>query len=351
MSGSLTTVVASTAIELVCRLYVGTHVSRGDFEQLPEHVEEFFSDEAAGALLLRYFGADFSLGMSLCSLAVLRDWKTAAELAAGVEKLAPAELVAALLASTTLEEADRRLSREQVDAALSDPAARAQAARKIARRNSYVRADVEYALDDPTRVHTELTDLLSRAAAALSETEVHGTLVARAGETTSLIESSGRERALLGITGGWTIRDAAQRLVLVPTQALGPLVITRLLPDDSILVCFGPPRDRSAQLTADDIAVVARALGSEQRIAILQHIAREPSSGQTLAKSLGLTQATVHYHTAMLRSSGLVTSTRDAHSVLHALDRTQIARALEGMSHLLLDDPEPPSRSEAAIAL
>lgn len=338
MDGSTTNVVASTAVELICRLYVGTHINRGDFEQLPQHIDELISDEATRPLLTRYFGADFSLGMSLTSFAILRGWDTARQLADGVAALSPTELVSSLLASTTLEEPDRRLTGELVTTALADESKRAEAARKIARRNSYVRSDVDYVLADPPRAHSELAEVLARAAAAVDEKDLRGVLDQRVTTTRELIAEHGRERALLELTGGWTLRDPAQALVLVPTQALGPLVITRLLPDDRIMVAYGPPRDRTERMTADDIAAIARALSSEQRIAILQHIGREPASGQDLAKTLGLTQATVHYHTAMLRSSGLVTSTRDAHSVLHALDRQQVARVVEGISQVLLDD-------------
>ena len=335
-----TAFVASTAVELTCRLYVATHVNRKDFEQLPNRVEELLSDDATRPLLARYFGADFALGMSLAPLAVAREWHTAAALADGVRALSPHDFVAALLASTTLEPADRRATNDVIDIALADAGHRADAVRRIARRNSYLRGDVEYVLEDPDRAHRELSDVLTRAAAAFDEENVRRVLDERVQQTRELVTAQGRESALLDLTGGWTIRDAEQSLVLVPTQSLGPLVITRVLPDDRIMIAYGPSRNRSSDLSIDDVAVVARALSSEQRIAILQHIGREPASGQSLAKALGLTQATVHYHTAMLRSSGLVTSTRDAHSVLHALDRQHVARVLDGMSHVLLGAAE-----------
>ncbi|MGP3533190.1 helix-turn-helix domain-containing protein [Microbacterium sp. RD1] len=336
---STTEVVTSSAVELVCRLYVATHVSSGDFEQLPRKLADDAEDDALRPVLQRYFGADFSVGMSLNSLALSRGWWTAADLAAGVRALAPEELVAALLASTTLEEVDRRTTATLVDEALRDPEARLAAAKKIARRNAYARPDVEYLLEDPARVKHELAQLLTQQADALDEDAIARALADRAGATTDLLVAEGRERALLALTGGWTLRDESQPLVLIPTDSLGPLVITRLLPDGRITVAFGRPPERSGELSADDVAAIARALSSEQRVAILQHIGREPASGQTLAKALKLTQATVHYHTAMLRSSGLVTSTRDAHSVLHALDRDRILLLLGGIGRLLLDDP------------
>lgn len=333
-------VLGSTAVELVTRLYVSAHVEQGDFEQLPQHGDDLVSD-GSRELLLRYFGADFSLGMSLVSFAVAHHWNTTADLVEGVEALDGDELVTAMLASTTLEPKDQQATRKLVAAALADPEQRVAAARAVARRNAFRREDVDHVLEDPSRAHRELTALLRESAGAFrTEPAVRESLARRAEDIRAHIASNGRERSLLELTGGWTLRSETQPIVLAPTESLGPLVITRLLPDQQILVAFGPARHRERELSVPDLAAVARALGSEQRIAILRHVAQEPASGQTLARALQLTQATVHYHTALLRSSGLITSTRDTHSVLHAVDGDYLRRALGLLADTVLRDSD-----------
>jgi DNA-binding transcriptional ArsR family regulator len=289
--------------------------------------------------LQRYFGADFSVGTSLMALSVVRGWNRVGDLVSGIRDMSPLEFARELLVSTTLEPKDLVVTRELVESALASPELPATAVRGIVRRNSFVRENVEYILTNPAKAHEEFLALLDECARNFEGEDNAGEVLGRRVDSTlALVRDSGRERGLLEITGGWTLRDQSQHVTLVPTEALGPLVITRLLADDRIMVVFGPPRDRTADLTVPDLAAVARALGSEQRIAILQHIMREPASGKTLAKALGLTQATVHYHTSLLRSSGVVTSVRDAHSVLHAVDPDHLTRALAALRDVVLGE-------------
>ena len=333
-----TTVLTSTAVEAVGRLYYAAHVAQGDFEQLPDRGEYLEFDEAVRPALLRYFGADFSVGMSLAGLAVREGWGTTRELIDGVRQLGRDEFVEALLSSTTLEEKDATATSRAVREALRDPSAMASAARRIASRNAYRRADVEYVLTHPHEASQEILALLTQSAQHVDEQSAHSTLALHAASTATLVESLGREKALLRLTGGWTLRDPHQSVILVPTQSLGPLVITRLLDDGQIAVMYGPPRDRAKEFSAADVVAVSRALSNEQRLAILAEIRIEPASGQTLAKRLGLTQATVHYHTSMLRSAGLISTMRDARSVLHVLDRDRVPEALSGIAKVILGE-------------
>ncbi|MGW0994327.1 ArsR/SmtB family transcription factor [Streptomyces sp. NPDC002523] len=338
---STTVVTVNTAVELIARLYAGAHATKGDFEQVPADARAYVTvgDAAMQQHLQRYFGADFAVGMSLAMLAINRGWNSAQALTDGVGGLAPEDLVTELLASTTLEPADQKATRELVASALRDPAQRDTTARKVARRNSYMRKDVEYLLADPSRARAELEAVLTFGAAAFGEeAAVGGRLRDRIDAINGLLASAGRRRALLELTGGWTLKDETQRVVLVPTEALASLVITRLLPDGRMLVVFGPLRNRHEQRGTADLAAIAHALGSEQRLAILHHIAREPATGQTLAKTLGLTGATIHYHTSLLRSLGLVTSMRDVHSVVHSVDADQLLFALSSIAQTVLGD-------------
>lgn len=334
-----TSVVASTAVELLGRMYVSAHIARGDFDQLSGEADDLVSTEPMRELLQRYFGADFSVGTSLMTLSVVRGWSSVDDLVAGIREMSPPELARELLVSTTLEPEDLVVTRQLVESALASPEPPTTAVRGIVRRNSFVRENVESILTDPAKAREEFLALLEECARNLpGEERASAVLGRRVDSTLALIRDAGRERGLLEITGGWTLRDQSQHVTLVPTESLGPLVITRLLADDRIMVAFGPPRDRTAGLSVADLAAVARALGSEQRIAILQHIVREPASGKTLAKALGLTQATVHYHTSLLRSSGVVKSVRDAHSVLHAVDADHLSTALAALGAVVLGE-------------
>ncbi|WP_166680193.1 winged helix-turn-helix domain-containing protein [Kribbella sp. VKM Ac-2566] len=48
---------------------------------------------------------------------------------------------------------------------------------------------------------------------------------------------------------------------------------------------------------------------------ILRLASQAPITGHALARALGLTEATVHHHTSLLRAAGLITSHRDTHRV------------------------------------
>lgn len=334
-----TAIVASTAIEMLCRLYVSAHATKGDFEQhLPVAADSAVpADQETQRLLLQYFQADFAVGLSLVRTAVSRGWATERELIAGVSAMTPDELIIELLASTTLEPKDQAATAKLVALGLADSASRKASAAKIARRNSYSRRDVEFVLAEPERVHREFSDLLKACA---SNRTVERATAKRLGELSSevgqLIFSHPRARALVEVTGGWTLKDDTDPLVLAPSSAFGSFVFPRLLDDGRVLLAFGPPRDRDQPPTVSEVAEFARALGNEQRLAILRHISDEAASGQALARTLGLTTATVHYHTSLLRSVGLITSARDAHSVVHSLDSERLLTALAAVANSVL---------------
>lgn len=336
-----TVVLSSTSVEMLCRLYAAAHATTGDFEQVPSSAADSVpaDDDDLRELLLRYFGADYCLGMSLICTAVERGWQTEQQLIDGVASLTPRALACELLASTTLEARDQVATTRLVDQGLGAAPDLDSITRRIARRNAYRRADVERALSASALVQAELLVLL-RSCVNSSEGEqaLGKRLTGLADYVVDVVAAHGRESALLSVTGGWTVRNGDEPVVLLPTEALGSLVIPRLLPDGRMLVAFGPSRDRNQPLQTADIANIARALSSEQRLAILRSIGQEPASGQTLAHALGLTGATVHYHTSLLRSLGLITSVRDAHSVVHSLADERLLAALTAIGDSVLGD-------------
>lgn len=331
----------STAVELIARLYVSAHPRHGDLAATRTEVTPPLppGDQTVRALSGRYFGDDFALGTNLMPLAVARGWSSSTELLRGVEATSPDDLALSLLASTGLSVADREASAELVAAAVAGERGVRAAARELARLGSFRRAAVEHVLRDPLAAHAEVCALLGAAAAAFgpSEDAASDDLRARASRAESLLAARGREAGLLELTGGWSLRDPEQGVVAVPTLVDIRLVITRLLPDDRLLLVYSGEEETSA-VSLTGLAAVAHALGSEQRLAILQLVKQEARSGAQLAELLGLTPATVHHHTSMLRSVGLLTSVRDAHSVLHSLSDNRLDGALAHLRETLLGE-------------
>lgn len=291
-------------------------------------------------LAARYFGADFALGTNLMTWAATNRWTFAQALLDGVRRADPRDVALTLLASTTLSSDDGERVSTLVQRALDEPAARKAVGGKVARLCSFRSSDVHHVLADPERAHKELVDLLAWAVETFgpAEDDVVARLDTQASTIDKMLATRGRSAALLTLTGGWTLTDDAQPLVLFPTQVASPFVITRLLPDGCLLLVFGAHREPDDDWTLEELAAIGHALGSEQRLAILRQIGKEAATGQMLAETFHITQATVHYHTSMLRSVGLVTSLRDSHSVFHSVDGKRLRRALAQIQGLVADE-------------
>ena len=70
------------------------------------------------------------------------------------------------------------------------------------------------------------------------------------------------------------------------------------------------------QALYSEFASVARALGSQHRLEILEHLAQGERGVEALAEKIGLTFANCSQHLQQLRRSGLVTSRRDGKAVI-----------------------------------
>lgn len=112
-----------------------------------------------------------------------------------------------------------------------------------------------------------------------------------------------------------------------------------------------------------EFASVARALGSQHRLEILEHLAQGERGVEALAERVGLSVANTSQHLQQLRRSGLVASRRDGKFVLYRLaDETVLGviAALSGIAERNLaevdrirrtyfddrDNMEPVSRNE-----
>lgn len=69
----------------------------------------------------------------------------------------------------------------------------------------------------------------------------------------------------------------------------------------------------------EHIAEMARALGSPQRLELLEHVAQGERSVEGLAKRTGLSLANASHHLQQLRRAGFVQSRRDGKHVLYRL--------------------------------
>lgn len=73
------------------------------------------------------------------------------------------------------------------------------------------------------------------------------------------------------------------------------------------------------QALYSEFASVARALGSQHRLEILEHLAQGERGVEALAERVGLTIANASQHLQQLRRAGLVASRRDGKFVLYRL--------------------------------
>lgn len=102
---------------------------------------------------------------------------------------------------------------------------------------------------------------------------------------------------------------------------------------------------RDPVAVAGRLAPVLKALGDENRLAILLTLVQGPCSVTELTSSLGLGQTLVSHHLKVLRDTGLVTVTAVGRSNVYELCCTAVAepvRYLAGVAGLVID-PSPTS--------
>jgi rhodanese-related sulfurtransferase/DNA-binding transcriptional ArsR family regulator len=78
-------------------------------------------------------------------------------------------------------------------------------------------------------------------------------------------------------------------------------------------------------------AAVARALGSEHRLDLLEHLAQGERSVETLAERTGIALASVSQHLQALRNAGLVAARRDGRRVIYRLADAGVVRLLDAL--------------------
>jgi DNA-binding transcriptional ArsR family regulator len=106
--------------------------------------------------------------------------------------------------------------------------------------------------------------------------------------------------------------------------------------------CYGEAMKvaHDPQVAAGRLAPVLKALGDENRLAILLTLVQGPCSVIELTTSLGIGQTLVSHHLKVLRDVGLVTSTAVGRSNVYELCCSAVAepvRYLAGVAGLAID--------------
>lgn len=83
-------------------------------------------------------------------------------------------------------------------------------------------------------------------------------------------------------------------------------------------------------------ALLLRTLANVHRLRIIHQLGRGPREVHELEADLGLPQATVSQHLAVMRGVGLVTSTRDGRTVRYELADPEILAACDLMRNVLV---------------
>lgn len=82
----------------------------------------------------------------------------------------------------------------------------------------------------------------------------------------------------------------------------------------------------------EQVASLARALGSPARLDLLEHLGQGPASVETLAARTGLSLANASQHLQTLRRSGLVTARRDGKHIHYSLSDDGIVGLVDTLS-------------------
>jgi ArsR family transcriptional regulator len=268
-----------------------------------------------------FFRGDIALGMNVIPVAHESCWHGMAELASGLEGLAdPQALAVAMLRppDASRDEIDRR--DRDVAAVIAGSAPRGPLLEAMDAERFDATAASEL-LDDPTGAVRAFADLVGGYARAIGQLEqdLASPLDAAARRARALVADAGPEGAAAELFPQWTFHDLAtfESVVLIPSAAMAPYLSSRVVGGEKAVIVFPVPADAGPSL--DSLVAGLKAMAHPQRLEILRLAAASPITGQQLAVALGLTEATVHHHTSLLRGAGLLTSNRDAHRIYHTV--------------------------------
>ncbi|WP_433334729.1 ArsR/SmtB family transcription factor [Spirillospora sp. CA-294931] len=331
MIGGGASVVTGTAFEALVLLYRHVQAEHG-LSAAPE-------PKVPPALLPladRFFRGDIALGMNVVPLAHTHGWHTLADLTAGLDAYAPDQLAKAMLRAPDATAADHARRENEVGRVLAGEAPREPLLAAL-NRELFDTSAVEALLDDPTTAAREFTTLIRRYAQSVTADDLHEPLLADAAtEIRALLDESPLDTAARRLFPQLRFHrlDDFDSVVLIPSAAIAPFLSTRVTAPDQALIVFPVPSGEA------DLVAALKALAHPLRLQILRIADRAPITGHDLARTLGVTEATVHHHTSLLRAAGLITSTREAHRV----NLQAVPNALPHLFTHLIAHISPPER-------
>jgi DNA-binding transcriptional ArsR family regulator len=274
-----------------------------------------------------FFRGDIALGMNVVPLACDRRWHTIEHLVAGVERIDPAVLAAAMLRSPDATTAERGRRDREVAGIVAGERSPGSLLGALEDERFDVSA-AEMVLRDPPGAWRELARLLGGYSRVVSHQELDRPLLEAGKAARSLLDELSLDDAARRMFPQWRFQDLASfdAVVMIPSRAIAPFLSVRLETPRRALVLF--PVQSGDGPTVADLVSALKAVAHPQRIEILRITGEGPITGQALAQQLGLTEATVHHHTSLLRAAGLITSNRDAHRVYLAADPERLDQLL-----------------------
>jgi len=274
-----------------------------------------------------FFRGDIALGMNIIPLAHERGWHDVARLLAGINGADPHELARAMLRPPDATSAERRRREVRAGSALGDVQQSGSLLAEFEAERFDVSA-VKGVFEDPVSAVQAFVELIGEYARLIGpyEEALLGPLTTAGDGARELLDELSFAQVAQRLFPQWKLDQPSgfEEIVLIPSQAIAPFLSSRVVAKRYALIVFPVPPERGQ--SSIDLATALKALGHPQRLEMLRIAAAAPITGHALARAMGLTEATVHHHTSLLRAAGLMTSTRDAQRVYHsarleALDR------------------------------
>lgn len=292
-----------------------------------------------------FFRGDIALGMNLIPLAHANGWHALADLVAGVGRTDAGVLAATMLRSPDATVTEHRRRDREVARILAGNGSREPLLATL-HDERFDTSAAEALLDDPVGAARELTRLIAGYRGVVADRDLHTPLASAAAAAEALMTAHSLDDVARRLFPQWKFHEltAFESVVLIPSPALAPFLSVRLTPTKQALIVYPvqPDAQPGDQPSITEIVAALKALAHPQRLEILRITGQAPITGHALAQALGLTEATVHHHTSLLRAAGLLTSNRDTNRVY----LTAVPGALEQLFQRTQRTTSDPSTNE-----
>lgn len=138
-------------------------------------------------------------------------------------------------------------------------------------------------------------------------------------------------------TGGYVYEPEPEfgRIALVPHLAARPWLLL-CQHRDTRIICYAVESGAGAAATSSRAVALGKALGDEQRVAILGRLARGEASLAELAEAAEVAKSTAHHHLALLRDAGLVGLRGNARSYRYFLQEDALTKSRNLLAEVLM---------------